>query len=289
MTAPPLSRLIQLNTRGYNQTNHSYYYLDQTLDLNHTAMVIIDPWQYCINDPSWSIDTNYNVVNYLNPAANALRSGGVQIIIASYDDSTGGGVDSNITLSPHDKIWTGVYGGVHPTPKELEVYLDSMGITNLIYAGYATNLCLVNRPVGVDTIAKTGKYNIIVVRDCTVPHNLPGTDSYNNTIRDVEEYNGTTTTLNDIWRALDYTPSIPVAEFRSNLTTGMAPDTVEFTDQSTGKVTRWEWNFGDGTNNTTSQNPTHTYMNPGSYTVSLWAIGEDGSNGLTKISYINIM
>ncbi len=34
---------------------------------------------------------------------------------------------------------------------------------------------------------------------------------------------------------------------------------VNFIDQSSSDVTNWNWNFGDGTGNLTSQNPTHTY------------------------------
>lgn len=45
---------------------------------------------------------------------------------------------------------------------------------------------------------------------------------------------------------------------------------VTFSDQSTsnGTITSWAWNFGDGTTSA-EQNPTHTYANPGTYTVCL--------------------
>lgn len=45
---------------------------------------------------------------------------------------------------------------------------------------------------------------------------------------------------------------------------------VNFTDNSTGNVTSWFWNFGDG-NTSTLQNPTHNYTIPGIYTVYLVA------------------
>jgi PKD repeat protein len=48
---------------------------------------------------------------------------------------------------------------------------------------------------------------------------------------------------------------------------------VTFTDQSTGNPTAWSWNFGDpnsgSANTSTAQNPTHTYSDPGNYTVTL--------------------
>lgn len=46
------------------------------------------------------------------------------------------------------------------------------------------------------------------------------------------------------------------------------PLTVRFTDASTGNVTAWAWDFGDG-QTSTERNPTHTYAAPGDYTVRL--------------------
>lgn len=43
---------------------------------------------------------------------------------------------------------------------------------------------------------------------------------------------------------------------------------VDFTDMSTGDVSAWLWDFGDG-NSSTQQNPTHTYAAAGTYQVCL--------------------
>lgn len=48
-----------------------------------------------------------------------------------------------------------------------------------------------------------------------------------------------------------------------------------FTDQSTGAV-QWDWKFGDGTPNSSLQNPTHVYGAPGTYTVTLITISSGG-------------
>jgi len=45
--------------------------------------------------------------------------------------------------------------------------------------------------------------------------------------------------------------AVPVAAFTSNVTTGAAPLTVEFTDSSSGAPTGWAWYFGDETYNST--------------------------------------
>jgi len=62
-------------------------------------------------------------------------------------------------------------------------------------------------------------------------------------------------------------PVVLVANFSSNVTGGYAPLTVKFTDLSKDAIS-WNWNFRDGTNST-MQNPMHTYLAPGTYTVNL--------------------
>ncbi|MFN0202327.1 MAG: S8 family serine peptidase [Bacteroidia bacterium] len=57
----------------------------------------------------------------------------------------------------------------------------------------------------------------------------------------------------------------------TNITYLNSGATVNFTDNSQG-ATAWAWNFGDG-NTSTLQNPSHTYTQAGTYTVSLTANG----------------
>jgi PKD repeat protein len=52
---------------------------------------------------------------------------------------------------------------------------------------------------------------------------------------------------------------------------------VNFTDLSTGTVTSWEWDFnGDGTIDSTEQNPSSYYSSNGLYTVTLTISGPNG-------------
>ncbi len=43
----------------------------------------------------------------------------------------------------------------------------------------------------------------------------------------------------------------------------------------------WKWDFGDGTPFSTDKNPTHTYVNPGNYKVTLSAAGSQAVNTIT--------
>jgi len=66
-----------------------------------------------------------------------------------------------------------------------------------------------------------------------------------------------------------------------------APQTVEFEGLTTLPVNNYLWNFGDG-NTSTAQNPTHTYSQPGNYTVSLEVNGCNNTNTIAKNAYIQI-
>jgi len=77
----------------------------------------------------------------------------------------------------------------------------------------------------------------------------------------------------------------PQADFCADTTSGAVPLTVQFTDKSTGDITSWSWDFGDG-QTSTEQNPVHTYAEPDTYTVSLTVSGPGGSDTETKTDYI---
>ena len=82
-------------------------------------------------------------------------------------------------------------------------------------------------------------------------------------------------------------PSAPSAAFVGSPTSGCAPLSVNFTDQSTGDITSWSWTFGDG-GTSTAQNPSHNYADAGVYTVSLTVTGPGGSDVETKTDYVTV-
>lgn len=82
-------------------------------------------------------------------------------------------------------------------------------------------------------------------------------------------------------------PSAPTASFTGSPRSGAAPLAVSFTDTSTGAPGSWSWDFGDGTTSTV-RNPTHTYDDPGTYTVALTASNAAGSDTETRVGYITV-
>jgi PKD repeat protein len=82
-------------------------------------------------------------------------------------------------------------------------------------------------------------------------------------------------------------PSPPVAGFSASPTSGTAPLTIRFTDGSTNGPTSWSWDFGDGWSSV-ARNPSHTYSDPGTYSVSLTATNADGLDVEIKVAYITV-
>jgi len=77
----------------------------------------------------------------------------------------------------------------------------------------------------------------------------------------------------------------PVANFRSNVTSGYVPLTVQFTSLS-NNTAGWNWDFGDG-NTSIDRNPAHIYSVAGNYTVNL---AVDNANGTdSKLAIIKVL
>jgi PKD repeat protein len=85
-------------------------------------------------------------------------------------------------------------------------------------------------------------------------------------------------------------PNPPSAAFTASPTTGAAPLSVQFDDQSAPSgqpITTWSWSFGDG-GTSTAQDPVHIYGAAGTYTVSLTVTSADGSDTVVKSGYIRV-
>jgi PKD repeat protein len=83
---------------------------------------------------------------------------------------------------------------------------------------------------------------------------------------------------------------VPVASFTGGPTNGFAGFTANFTNSSTGTITNYIWNFGDGTGltNTDGSNVTHAYAAGGDYDVTLTVEGPGGINVQSESSFISV-
>ncbi|MGE3107674.1 MAG: PQQ-dependent sugar dehydrogenase [Phycisphaerales bacterium] len=78
------------------------------------------------------------------------------------------------------------------------------------------------------------------------------------------------------------------AAFTADVTSGTAPLSVQFADQSTvPSPSAWLWDFGDGSSSTL-QNPAHTYNDDGLYTVRLSVTGANGLAVAERPGFIRV-
>ncbi|MGR3219934.1 MAG: PKD domain-containing protein, partial [Candidatus Anammoxibacter sp.] len=170
--------------------------------------------------------------------------------------------------------------------------ISNLTVTNETSGGLLTVCCL----DGINT-HNEATYRLSDFIDCSSPDsysidfNSNITDDAGNALDDIDTVNIDKADF-DVANGLAAS-STPVAGFTSDLTTGIRPLAVEFTDQSTSaQPDRWSWDFGDG-NTSTEENPSHTYNISGNFTVSLTVerdfrscTSQGGSDTETKTDFI---
>ena len=78
-----------------------------------------------------------------------------------------------------------------------------------------------------------------------------------------------------------------MASFKSTGSYGDSPLAVQFIDTSANSPTAWAWSFGDG-GTSALQNPSHTYVSAGTYTVTMTATNSGGSSTSTQLDMITV-
>ena len=82
-------------------------------------------------------------------------------------------------------------------------------------------------------------------------------------------------------------PSLPTVVFSAS--TVCENQSTQFTDASTissGSITAWAWNFGDGSAIDTTQNPSHIYANSGTYSVILTVTTSSGCQNTDTMNIV---
>ena len=173
----------------------------------------------------------------------------------------------------------------------IQAYCEYLGITEPIGNSWLIALCNyfgITEPLnGSWTIALANFYNITYPTGGTWWMALANAEPYNPTLPPfIWGLNTRTFGLETrIWNYV--TPVAPTADFTSDTTQPQVGDQVQFTDTSTGLPTSWNWIFTGGTPATSNaQNPLIQYDTAGSFSVSLEAINELGTNTKTVPDYI---
>jgi len=79
----------------------------------------------------------------------------------------------------------------------------------------------------------------------------------------------------------------PVCRFSADPVSGIAPLSVQFSDESSGEPQSWHWDFGDGSTSEL-ENPMYSFSNPGTYTITLTVMNSYGNSSLVKEDMIMV-
>lgn len=211
-----------------------------------------------IKDLTLSWDTNSNTCSNFfsqlkcNPPAQSYCGGGVDYIVVTplVADFSG----TNVCLGNTTQFTNSTSGGVTPYTYSW-LFGDGVGTSSSQNPTY--------------TYLTAGLKNVtLTATDSKLP--TPQVDSQVNSV--------------NVW-------ANPVASFTMSVSSGYAPLTVDFTDTSTlgnASIVTWSWDFGDGSTSSL-QNPSHQYINPGNYDVTLTITDEKGcySNSSTASVVVN--
>ncbi|AKB34206.1 Chitin binding protein [Methanosarcina siciliae HI350] len=157
-----------------------------------------------------------------------------------------------------------------------------------------TALTSVTIPDSVTSIDGNAFYGCSALTSLVFMGNAPEVDSkwaYGLTDLVVYYYPSATGFTTPTWNGVACYPltAAPVADFEADVTSGIGPMIVNFTDQSTGIVSSYAWDFNnDGTVDSTEQNPSHTYASAGTYTVNLTVSNANGTDSEVKTDYITV-
>ena len=241
-----------------------------------------DPWTTMI--PTG----NFTVVKGSDKAFLAQAKPGAELIDMIIDDQSIGPAE-NYTFtritSDHSIVSTGI-----PIPGQVHVFFAP----NISYGEAPLTVSFTNQSLGNPTSFwwNFGDGESSAEQNPVHTYDTPGV--YSVSLKAMNDQTGGVATLtNAITVTNGPVPSptlTPVpgeisADFTASLTTGPAPISIQFTDNSTGNPTAWFWDLGDGSSST-QQNVTHTYLTKGTYSVSLSAQNVISSGKVEKSEYI---
>jgi nicotinamidase-related amidase len=177
----------------YTEKDGKYEYTQWDLDINTTALILMDVWIGHSNK-GWADRAHDITVTKIVPLLELARKQKMLIIYSP----NGGTIDTAVCPQKGeinlDDAKLGDTASFHQ-------FLKEKGIKTLLYAGYASNYCLLVRPSGIFWMAQLD-YNIILIRDATIAfetaETLDGEYANKVVINMVESEWGRTTTVDDL-------------------------------------------------------------------------------------------
>lgn len=128
-------------------------------------------------------------------------------------------------------------------------------------------------------VTEASKVKVYVLRTRAAPfgHNAPLRPDRYDEVRKMVVF--------DEWRIDNPLNQTLEARFISSRIEGIAPLTVQFTDQSQGDITSYQWDFGDD-GISTEPNPIHQFTEAGTYSVTLTVNGPLGTSNASPVTIV---
>lgn len=241
----------------------------------------------------WTImypNGNISYPRYSNATYIAQAKPGADLLNVSVNDTYVGPVSSWTFSNITTNHMISSYG--RPTPGQVQAFFT----LNATWGPVPLTVAFTNQSLGNPTsfLWNFGDGSSSALENPIYTYKTPGT--YTVSLRAINDYTGGMATLsNAVTVTSGVIPSptptpIPgeiTAAFEADLTSGTAPMQVSFTDHSTGNPVSWFWYLGDGSVST-SQNITHIYQVPGTYSVRLSAQNSISSANIEKTEYIRV-
>lgn len=174
------------NENGINIYYYSYYDYDENekeyftnpgfkneiefIDIAKTALIVVDPWSDSLF-PELNEMIQSNVDTYVVPMVEVAIDGGMPVYIFTnnpelidYSTEICGSLEKLVQESNDVNIL--YYDQIDGTLGFIE-YLNENGIENLIYTGYATQMCVLYRNIGIIPMCFNSELNIYIVPEAT--------------------------------------------------------------------------------------------------------------------------
>jgi len=208
--------------------------------------------------------------NTLTPS-HVYDNPGTYTVTLTATDSAGDSGSSSTTVTVNDAAPTASISGPSLGPDG----------TSLSYTASATDVCPADQAAGFTYAWNFGDGGS--GSGATATHTFASAGTYTVTVTATDEHGetGTATETVDVLSAPLVNAGSPVTvNAGSSLTFSQA------TESGGAAPFAYTWNFGDGTNQAGSLNPSHTYQNPGSYTATVTVTDTDPNNFSSRSSVV---
>jgi nicotinamidase-related amidase len=172
-----------------------HVYHNKEIPLSQLALILIDVWA---DHPikGWKERANTNIRTKLLPLVQAARAHGVLVVHCPNGEQ----IHDLVKPAAGEFVFNGPDQG-----DQLFKLLRPRKIKYLLYAGYASNMCILNRPTGIIQMSRRG-FRSVLVRDASLavegPEFLDKELTHQVAVYMVETNWGFTTTVADVVAAL---------------------------------------------------------------------------------------